>query len=578
MISCRILAIFLMCSTAVADGPLPAGTRFTYQGQQVTLHGLHDVRVLANGVAAFAEPETSATPAASTDGPLFSIWHIDGHGYAWQQSQVDAGLPMEPTIRVPAFFENTINLPNTVGALNNSALLLSQMDGGPLSLRMNNITNDLDYATPRLVPLTEDNAGQSFLSVRRLADGTLDQTPVPSPWATNDAWTTYGNKLATAAWTVRLQEIIPNPTSVILRENNEGPKRRLAELYREVRVRWVRTDNNTLQFADASTPREKWVDENRQPLVGEWMSALLAPNNLTAYQWKSPADLDAIDIRAEAWVAPRRSTLPSATEADFIALMTPKYRALFNAFRDGLSPAWKAVWKGCCGYSTDPFHDADSPPTYTNYYADRPASLCHPQWAVTRDKFVTAQQPKAWREISIRMHGQTMFQAVQDGTGAIVDAESYAGFNVHWAWALQSAGKPVRLVWWDNYNTPVTQVVPAAQSNKDKLIQYGRPDLTSLTIEQCEVAVMQRLKQIHDSPLLSEYWKRGTTRIMSSPLNTSTVTKVYATETTIPGVTAKLVCCYTPCDLIGVIQVEGLLLPAKRLGYYLDGAPTEVVE
>lgn len=516
---------------------------------------------------------TAAT--ARADGPLFSIWHIDGHGYAWQQAQTAAGLPIEGTVRMPSEHEHYLNHPQILAQLDANAPILSQLNGREIVLRMHNITNEIDWTLPRIVP-TEANHQTSHNCVRRLPNGALDTTPQLSPWAGMAAWAETGRRWAISAWVARLQQVIPNPTSLILRDNNEGPKLLLDDLYVQQRVYFARTQDGARRFAEPETPRTAWTDVNLVPLGPEWLLMSSAPENVVAFRWLTADEMDAIDIRAKDWFVTRRDKKPQEVLPEYSALIASQYQALFDGFRDNLSPVWKAAWKGCVGYKSDPYHNSESPACYTNYYADRPASLCHPQWAVYRDRVVASQQSKSWREISIRMNGQTMYQSVLDGTGAIVDADSYACFNVHWAWALQAAGTPVRLVWWDNYNTPTTQLIPASQTYKDKLIQLGRADLTTLTIEQCEVAVMQRLKQIHDHPILSEYWRRGTTRIMSSPLNTSTVTKVYATETTIPGVTAKLVCVYTPCDLPGLIQVEGLLLPAKRLAYYVTPGLQEI--
>lgn len=499
----------------------------------------------------------------------FSIWHIDGHKYQWQQDQLDAGLPIEFSIRVPASHENAINHPSQITTLNAQAPIFTKLNGQSLSLRMNNITNDMDYATPRINPLTEANADQSFLSIRRLADGTLDDTPVPSPWASSDNWAVYGAKMANAVWTKRLQEIVHSPTSVILRENNEGPRHVAQNFYYGERVCYIRLDNNTRQFANVNTPRDKWVDVNRQPMVGDWMPVVVSSENILAYKWKTKDELDAFDIRAEAWVAPKRGTLPTLYDAEFTSLYKTKYDALFAAFQDNLSPSWKAVWQGCCGYGSDQYHHADSPATYTNYYADRPASLCHPQWAVYRDRVVAAQQSKAWREISIRVNGQTIYQSVVDGTGDFVDADSYACFNMHWAWALQAAGKDVRLVWWDNYNTPPTHSL-ISTTYRDKLIQLGRPDLTVFTIEQGEIAVMRRQDEIPENELLRRYWVEGTTVIVPSTQNTTAITRVYATETTIPGNARKLLAIYTPCTQAQVpqINVGPHSVPWARWAYY----------
>lgn len=511
----------------------------------------------------------TAFAADPANGPTFGIWHLYGHGVQWQLDRQAAGLPLEPGVLMQTWLEYHMAY---TGALDQAAPMLSQFDRQPIALRMNNVLNELDYTIPRVKPLTEENYRTSHMCVRRLAGGALDDTPQPSPWADETAWAKAGELWSKSPWMVRLQQIIPNPTGVILRENNEGPKISLAMLYLATRVFYVRTDNNSLQFASVTTPRDKYVDGNRVPLGPEWTVFSAVGENVNVYRWKTDAELDGLDLRAKEWVEPRRALLPMTLQADFDALYRPKYQALFAAFQANLSPNWQAVPFGTCGYGWDSFHDAGSPPAYTNYYAERPASLTSPGWNTIirkyRDRWISETDPKEWREASIKLAGVTVLQSVVDGTGDFIDAESYAGFNMHWAWAMQSPGRAVRLVWWDNYNTLPTLLIAGAY--KDKLTQLGRPDLATMTITDCEVAVMRSELQIHTNPTINRYWREGTTQLLSSPLNDAKVTRVYATETTIPGVQQTLLCVYSPCT-IGPVQVGGYTLPEgfKRFGYYL---------
>lgn len=530
------------------------------------------------------------TSPALADGPLFSIWHIDGHGYAWQQAQIDAGYPVEPSVRMIAPPDRN----GTPTALNTNAPLLSKMDGKSFALRMNNITGEIDRTIPRVVP-TEANYATSHNCVRRLADGTLDTTPNMCPLAGTTAWAEVGRQWGTSVWMKRLQEIIPNPTGIILRENNEGPRLKFTDLYVRVGVK-TRNSNGVLVFADSSTPPSKYDDP---PPSTPGIQYRLEPgggatNALQpfAYYWKSAAELDGIDIRLAPWVAGRIGSFPPDSLPVWTALENAQYRALYAAMEANSAPGWRGKWR-FCGYSTidkNRQNDAASPPMYLGFFRDPdltvPGAYAVNRWDAGSEELAAEQaNPKAWREysLSVTQIASAIYVGKQRGRHEIVDPVSFAGLISHLAWRMQSPGREVRFTYWENAFTVPSQLVFAKDkgtvpeaAHVNALTALGRPDLLTLTVEDYERAVMQSLARIHSNPVLSEYWRRGATRLMTSPLNTATATKVYATETTIPGVTAQLVCVYTPCDLPGVIQVEGLLLPAKRLGYYLTNPILEI--
>lgn len=537
---------------------------------------------------------------ASADGPLFSIWHIDGHGYAWQQAQIDAGLPIEPSVRMVSFDEGLANLPKSVTAINTFAPLLSQLNGRSIALRMNNICREVDWTIPRVSPLTEETWRTSHMCVRRLPTGALDSTTTVSPWAGTAAWTESGKRWATSASMKRIQEIIPTPAGIILRENNEGgripftggqPGTVTTQLWETSRPRYRRA-NGTLTFVEPGVLPSQYVDDFGNPLTPDWM-VHGDPNHLVMARWKTDAVLDTIDLRAKEWVAPRRGQLPSASAADFAALERAQYQALYAAFDANSAPGWRGKLRttGYGEWRENRQNDAASPAMYLGYYRDpdltKSGAYAVNRWnAGTEELANEAANPKAWREYSISVGNppSPIYSGYQAGRHAVVDPESFSGLMAHVAWRMQSPGREVRMTYWDNYNTKATHLVFATSANAttlkqqhvDALTALGRADMLTLTIGDYEMAVLRAFDRIHDSPLLSRYWRDGTTRLMTSPLNTATATKAYATETTIPGVTAKLVYCYTPCDMIGLIQVEGLLLPAKRSGYYINGAAVEV--
>ncbi|MBK8916466.1 MAG: hypothetical protein IPM64_18015 [Phycisphaerales bacterium] len=501
----------------------------------------------------------AAASAAEPAPPLaFSIWHIDGHTYEWQRDRQVEGLPLEPAIRVPDWHVLSGTSFLRVGSsltLEQGAPVLETFDRQPLALRMNNITDAIDWAFPRIDPLTETNWPQSHLSIRRLADGTLDDTPFPSPFAGPAKWADVGLRMATSPWLSKLQTIIKAPTSIILRENNEGARLDFASLYIAGRVFIYRADINQRQFASLSTPRSDWRWENLQPITGSDWHVLSGDYGETLYvcRWKTDAELDQIDLRAKDWVGLLRTTPPPKAEPAFQQLIREQYRAFYAALQSNLSPAWRAVPFRTIGYANNQHgqNPSASLQTYMGYY--RPASLCRPEHAAEIAARRTQWQreladPEAWRELSIRHRGPTIFAAVQDGTGDFVDSESFSGFMMHYLWAMQSAGREARIVWWEGYLTPPTQPVAVSTVWQQTLTSLGRPDLNAMTVGDCEVAVMRKMDEIHRHPLLLRYYRDGATTVLASAQNTASVHRVYATLTTLPDSPRKLLAVYTPCS------------------------------
>lgn len=515
----------------------------------------------------------------------FGLWHIDGHRYEWQAAQLDAGLPLEPCIRVPdwpVLFDPTFLHVNSPLTLDQGAPLLQTFDRQSLVLRMNNITNLIDDAVPRIDPLTDQNWSQSHLAIRRLADGTLDDTPMPSPFAGTAPWATIGRRYAETVWMRKLQTLIPAPTSIILREDNEGPRLEFSAFYQTTRVLFYRPDNNTIQFATINTPREKWLWDgstptDQRPIVGDWR--VLSGNTgdtLIAYRWLSDAELDRVDLRARDWVGLMRSGSPNAAYAPYQALIRNQYQAFYDAFRAALSPAWRDVPFRTVGYANNQHgqNPTASLQTYMGYY--RPPALTDPAHAKEiADRRAQWQQeladPSAWRELSVRHRGPTIYAAVQNGTGDYVDSDSFAGYMAHYLWSMQAPGRESRIVWWEGYLAPPSQPVALSTSWQQTLTSLGRPDLNALTVGECEVAVMQRMQEILQHPLLLRYYREGATVILPSPQNTTTVQRVYATQTTLPDSPRKLLAVYTPCSATQVptIHVGVHVLPHARWTYML---------
>lgn len=511
-----------------------------------------------------------------TNGPIFSIWHIDGHGYQWQIDQLNKDLPIEPSIRMPAG-----NQMSDKSGLDANAAMLSKFDGRSISLRMNNLTNELDYTFGRINPLTEENWVNSFLSIRRLSDGTLDDTPIPSPWAGTTAWSNAGRIWALSNWFKRLQEIIPNPKSVVLRENNEGPEFIFDQLYLSTRVRWYRADNNTMQFATINTPRDKWLWDsstitNQIPIVGDdwkiWYGN--TGDTLFVYRWKTDQELDYVDLRAKEWMATHRHLKPNECQQEIVNLVKEQYLAFFSSFVENLSESWKSVWNGNVGYGSDPYHDSNSLQTYTGFY--RAEALTHPDYineVVERRKQWEKEKvnPKSWRELSIRLRGPTVYANRKNNSGDFVESESYAGFNVFYAWAMQSINRDVRLVWWEGYLTKPTANVLNDSWKASATSLGATPEILNLTVGQCEVAIMQHLDRIHKNPILNKYWKQGITNLLTSPINTTSTIKIYATETKIDGLSNSLLFVYSPSTITTPINVGPYTLSEgfSRYGYYL---------
>ena len=394
----------------------------------------------------------------------------------------------------------------------------------------------------------------------------------------------------------RLQQIITNPSGVILRENNEGGRVKFGQLWEQAKAKYL-NHNNVYVWLDQQAinnglPRERWLNEfTLQPFTSDWTQT--SPTSNVFWRWKTDADLDAIDLRAKEFVQPRRGSYPPDVQNDFIALEKAQYKALYTAFDANLTPSWRGKLRtvGYGGWDENRQNETCSPAMYLGFYRDpnitKPGAYSVQRWDTGTEVANEAVTPKAWREYSIAVGNpaNAIYAPFASGFHDPVGPDSYAGLMTHVAWRMQTPGREVRLVEWDNYNVKPSHLLFATGTNQttlkqahvDALTALGRADMLSLTIEHYELAVLKELARINNNPLIREYWERGTTRLMSSPLNTATATKVFATETTIPGVTAKLIVVYTPCTLPGVIQIEDKLVPAKRLGYYLSSGLTEII-
>lgn len=549
-----LVAFLLLCCSAIAQDTFTGNwsrVRYDYSGLEV-------------------EAEAADAPS----GPLFSIWHINGHGYQWQQDQIDAGYPVEPTIRLIDSVER--NNTNGLTLLNTNAPLLSRLDGGPIVLRMNNIGLEVAATIPRPAP-TEENWRTLYTCVIRRADGTLKDTGVVSPFVGADAWTATGSEWATSQWMRRLQEIIPNPTGIILRENNEAGRLSFAQFYSRQQVRRL-DSKGRLVWAEKTTPPDQYADP---PPTTPGILYRIEANGVFSYWWRTDSELDEIDLRAKEWVGPRRGSFPPDSLNDWSALENSHYHALYAAFNANSAAGWQGKLRtvGYGSFAENLQNDAASLPMYLGFY--RSADLTTPGAYSVED--FSGQQ---WAEYSISVGNppSPIYSGFAAGRHAVIDPESFAGLMSHVAWRMQSPGREVRLTYWDNSACKPNHLIFADKTNSttlkqghvDALTALGRADLLELTIEDYELAVMRELARIHDHPVINRYWCEGTTVLLSSPLNTVTATKVYATETSLPGERQTLLLVYTPCDLAGEIQVGPYSVPAKRLGYWLTHSVVEV--
>jgi hypothetical protein len=475
------------------------------------------------------------------DGPLFSIWHIDGHGYAWQQAQIDAGLPLEFSLRMPQYARSS-GAAYMADLNGNAALIATQRS---VALRMNNIPPEVTSTVPPPA-VTEDNWRECYTCVVRRADGTLRVTLLPCPLGPTDPWAEVGRKWATSVWMTRLQEILPTVDSFVLRENNEG---------------------NRVVFNDLRTR--------------------VKVNGVITWPWKSRAELEAIDLRIAEWVEERRDRDSTSCMPEFTVADNAHYHALYAGMDAAMVPGWQGKLRtvGYGGFVENRQNDTASVQMYLGYFKD--GSLTDSDYM--RDyNAAAAEWPAAgWREWSIRPCGtgpRFIYEGAQLGLTAAMDPTSFGGWNAWLAWASHQPGIDFRAVEWHSAQTTPRQLIFAStgtstiqQVHVDSLAAIGRSDLLTATVEDYERAVLCQFQRVHTHPVLNRYWREGeTVLLLTSPLNTSTVNRVYATETTIPGISQTLLTVYTPCDLSGEIQVGGWTVPAKRFAYYLTGAVLEI--
>lgn len=529
---------------------------------------------------------TSAIAADPANGPLFGIWHIDGHGYQWQVDQINAGLPMEPCVRLEHPFR--IN-PDIIDNLNADAPMLSQFDGMPIVLRCHNITFYVDKYNER-IPIEElpDRWQESHLSIRvHPVTGELDDTPTPTPWCPSDeAWRNVGRNW-TPPWFERLQEIVPNPAGIILRENNEGAILKLESFVVVNNFRALNPANGKIIWPTAATPVE-WYLLEEPPEGTQWFIEPKPGNtsgHLRAVRWASDDECDGIDLHAKCWVGPRRDHKPNDADAQALReLYTPFYHALYEELRASWGDAWRSVPFRTIGYggpAENYANDASSSQFYMGFYRD--PVLTNPEHQAWLDDRRTLNWdtlgPTGWAELSIQQSARCVFQGALDGAHDAVDPESYSGFMAYTLWTMQAPGREVRLTYYDSYRTPPTELTfPVGHPFRQSLTAIGRDDLAELTISDWEVAVMERMRFIHEQPIVNRYWRDGTTTILDSADNDASAHRVYATETKIGNGKQTLLCVYTPCsaEQLPEIRVGEYVLPWRRFAYWLTNGVVEI--
>jgi hypothetical protein len=521
------------------------------------------------------------------DGPVLSIWHIDGHGYPWQKAQMDAELPLEFSVRMTHSLRR--NIVRQVELLNVHEPILSTLNGKTISLRMNNIRGgEVDDTIGRVNPLTMDNWRTEHMCIHLKEDGTLDSVPAPSPFAGQvgiDAWTKAGKEWATSLWMTRLQQIIHSPQKWILRENNEAGRVTHGQLWEQMKAQ-VLNRNNLYVWADPKTPQELYLHPHtKQPFTSDWRR--LSPTATIMWRWKPDDVLDAtIDLRAKEWVGPRREIYPTETLNEFYQLENEQYHALYNAFESNSASGWQGTREGFVGYggwSENQQNPAASSTLYMAFYRSKILTDKikvagtvgnYYDWVIDYRDQCNANNAK-WNELSISISKAIIHTGAVAGKHAAVDPKSYADYTTWVAWVLQ--GKDVRFVEWHGYRTEPTQKLYAGTETDIALLSsINRSDLLEVTIGDYELATLDAFNKIHDSTFISKYWKEGTTTVLPSTLNNAVDVKVFATETTLPNDTTKLIYVYSPCDLTGEIKVGPYTLPEgfQRSGYYLADAET----
>jgi PKD repeat protein len=503
------------------------------------------------------------------NGPVLSIWHIDGHGYPWQKAQMDAGLPLEFSIRMTHSVRR--NNPTHVNILNVSEPILSTLNGKTISLRMNNIRGgEVDDTIGRVSPLTADNWRTEHMCVLLKADGTYDSIPTPSPFAGEVgiiAWTKAGKEWAISLWMKRLQQIIHSPQKWILRENNEAGRVSFGQLWEQTKAQ-VKNHNNVYVWAEKATPIEYWVHpDTKLPFTSDWKR--LDPNSTIMWRWKPDNILDAaVDLRAKEWVGPRRHLFPTTAINEFYELENAQYHALYNAFESNSAAGWQGTKEGFVGYGGWDENQQNESASSTLYLAFYRSKILtdkvkaagtvgnYYDWVIDYRDQCNANNAK-WNELSISINKAAIHAGPVAGKHAAIDPKSYADYMTWVAWILQ--GKDVRLVEWHGYQTKPEQRL-YADTDAALLSSINRSDLLGVTIGDYELATLASFNKIHDNAILTKYWKEGTTTV-----------KIFATETTLPNITTKLVYVYSPCDLTEEINVGNYTLPGafNRSGYYL---------
>jgi hypothetical protein len=521
-----------------------------------------------------------STPALA-DGPDWSLWHIDGHGYQWQQAQLDAGLPLASAVKLPHWPRRAS--PGEIAEI----APVAAWDGRDITLRIHNVAGLVDATTPRLPkPLAEEQWTDSVVRLFKNPDGTINDADAMSAFGSPEKWRAAGAANGATPFMQALFVHCPNPVSVTHLDNNESGLPQHAELYVRQNVRVLNSSGKLVQ-ASVNTDPARYAD----PVGPQWFYRI-EPDGPKAYRWRTRVELDSYDLGAWSFVEPRLAVIPPDSKADYDALKIVRANAYFAGFQSMLPTGWQAVPFRTIAYGNVAeswYADANSMPMYLGSY--RSPILTDPSHAVdiaTRNAewaAIDAESPGNLREwsISCRYKANSTYDGAVTGAHAVIDPASYAAWNVHLAWAAHTyPNADVTLREWQPSHTEPgllfygNSLGVLSQKHIDALASIGRADMLTLTVEDYELATLRALDRIHDHPTINRYWREGSTTVLASPQNDATANRVYATETSIPGETATLLYVYTPCDLTGEIQVGGWTVRAKRLGDWLTGSVQEI--
>lgn len=429
--------------------------------------------------------------------PYNAVWCVDGFTADWHAQQLAKGHRCLPSIRLPdPDMWQSIAVGTGNGCIDSYAASLTAIGNAqvPLCLRGNNIRDSIAKSPRwRFTSLADVQSKGASIYVLN-PDGTPNQQAACDSLGPVATWAAEGHNWASTKWLARLQAYVPNPTRIIVLDNNEGAG---YELY----AKYVVPSGSLF----------------KPPTV-------MQPVSTIAMFSQRMAD----------YVAANPTITPAQLSGLTLAGMVTQYNAFYNALRLGTQASWQVPWLsgGYGGISADnvwasyPWvplisndqqrYDASSPKWYlaasTANFGDPKGQngfteIRHSNFLNLISMFEQseASNPDAYREISLSINNGVLLQGAALGKCEVITPVRWGGYVEMIAWCLKSPNKRALGIRhysgaWTLPTAPMFQAADAALAG----------DCASATIGDYVEAEQKAVDRILNSDLLRQFWTDGT--------------------------------------------------------------------